>query len=99
MSDFAGALILVGIYRAAVLVVGLCFGTMGYKLFAQGVYGNAGDFKASSGKFSVTLKNGAPGIFFALFGMAVVVGNIWKGIDIDRLNATTADRHHPAFSS
>src|SRR5713226_2194698 len=84
MSEFSQALLLVGVYRLAVLFVGLAFGVMGYRLFVAGVYGNSGDFQAMSGKLKLILKNGAPGVFFALFGMIIVGQSVWRGIDIDR---------------
>lgn len=44
---------------------------LGYKLFQKGAVGNS-DFAASKGDLTFKIANASPGIFFALFGAAIL---------------------------
>lgn len=76
MTEFEQAILLAIVSRLALLLVGLLFGYMGYRLFLAGVYEQAGDLEAKWGEKNIMLKRAAPGTFFALFGVAVIIVSI-----------------------
>lgn len=55
---------------------------LGYKLFILGVTGEA-SLSVESDKVTGQLINAAPGLFFALGGIASLIISIWKGVKID----------------
>ena len=80
-----------GIERLFIAVSGLTCVVLGFALFRQ-TYSNAassgGDFSAKGGGFEISLRNAWPGVFFAAFGMIILVTAIVtqlstniKGID------------------
>lgn len=74
---------IVAAYKIASLLVGLGFGYMGYRLFLAGVGAPAADLEAAAGDRKLKLSQAAPGIFFALFGAAVVAATIHKGLNVE----------------
>jgi hypothetical protein len=73
MSEFTKALLIANIYRY-LFVAGMAFAYMGYRLFVLGYFEKAGEFRAASGGNHILLKQVAPGVFFALFGVAANLG-------------------------
>jgi hypothetical protein len=70
-------------YRILVVLTGLAFSILGYKLFCRGVYEKAGELKAAWGDRHLILKQAAPGTFFALFGVVIIAGSLWRGFEVD----------------
>ena len=66
---------------------------LGYRLFVKGVSGEA-SLKAEHNKFKVQLLNAAPGIFFALFGMAILGLSVWR-----QTNLFVAEPTHAAVEN
>jgi hypothetical protein len=71
------------LYRICILLVGLLFAYMGFRLFMADKVGAAGDFEASNGSYALSLKGGAPGVFFCLFGTILIFTSILKGVEYD----------------
>jgi len=57
---------------------------MGFRLFMAGIWGQSGELTAEFRETRVILKKAAPGTFFALFGTAIIVATLWKGLEIER---------------
>ncbi|MBC8756348.1 hypothetical protein H2O64_16860 [Kordia sp. YSTF-M3] len=57
---------------------------LGYKLFAKGIWGQAGDLDIKFKDNQLILKKAAPGTFFALFGAIIISVTIWKGLDFTK---------------
>jgi hypothetical protein len=83
MSDQALAMVLLAIYKIVSLTVGTIFAYMGYRLFMSGVWGNAGDLNWSHRDSKVTLKQAAPGTFFAFFGTVIIGFTIYTGLSFE----------------
>lgn len=67
-------------YKIVVLLIGLAFAYMGYRLFLADKIAGSGDLTGSAGEYAITLKGGAPGVFFSLFGAAIIAVSLFKGI-------------------
>ncbi|MBX7259946.1 MAG: hypothetical protein K1Y02_26565, partial [Candidatus Hydrogenedentes bacterium] len=80
MSDILIFSLLV-LYKIVIVGVGLGFAYMGYKLFLADKTKPAGDLEARTGKYALSLRGGAPGIFFSLFGTVLICFSIFKGIE------------------
>jgi hypothetical protein len=87
--------IISGAYKISCLAAGTLICWMGYKLFVRGVWGDAGNVTLKSGEWSVLLKHGAPGTFFALFGAGVLVATIWHGMSLDYSDSATSPGSDP----
>ena len=83
MTGFTNLALAVIAYRLAILLVGLLFAFLGYKLFRLGIYEKAGELKAAWGDRNLTLKQAAPGTFFASFGAMIVGIALFRGVDFD----------------
>ena len=57
------------------MIAGLFFAYLGYKLFINGVSGNA-SLSAKKDKISLQLLNASPGLFFALFGALIIIYSV-----------------------
>ena len=57
---------------------------LGYSLFIKGVSGKA-SLRLDHNKSKLQLANAAPGIFFALFGAAILLFTMWKSVTVDYL--------------
>jgi hypothetical protein len=65
------------IFRVAIILVGGVSIVLGYKLFVKGILLSGNDNPATSieaklGGYEISMKNAAPGTFFALFGSIVI---------------------------
>ena len=74
------------LYKGFSLLVGTMFSYMGYRLFVSGIWGDAGTFSAKHDNARLVLKNAAPGTFFALFGVLIVLFTVYKGLEFESLN-------------
>lgn len=83
MSEFIQGITLIVAYRAFTIACGLVIVYLGFVLFRLGVYEKAGELKAAWGTKNLTLKQAAPGTFFALFGAAIITATVWRGIDFE----------------
>jgi hypothetical protein len=70
------------IYKVLPIVIGFIIIYFGYNLFKKGIFSNSGDLTAIWGNKSLLLKKAAPGTFFSLFGMFIVLAGVFKGIEI-----------------
>lgn len=66
------------IFRVAIILVGGVSIVLGYRLFVRGIFPSGGDdaggsLEAKLAGYEISMKNAAPGTFFALFG-AIVIG-------------------------
>lgn len=69
-------LIYLALFRLAIIAVGAISIILGYRLFIKGVFsvegGGGAGFEANIAGTKFSLKNAAPGTFFALFGIIVI---------------------------
>lgn len=72
------------LYKLVSLLVGLFSIYLGYRLFVKGVWGNSGNLDAEFKGNRLTLKNAAPGTFFALFGVVIISFTLWKGLEFNK---------------
>jgi hypothetical protein len=87
LSEFTQVAFAITGYRVFTITTGLVFAYLGYKLFCKGIYEQSGDLKATWGKYTLVLRQAAPGIFFALFGVIVISISLIQGIDIERIRS------------
>ena len=80
MSDQVRIFQLIVGYHVAVLLVGLLFSYMGYRLFLADKVAPAGDFSAQGSRYTLSLRGGAPGVFFCFFGAILICISIYKGL-------------------
>lgn len=83
MSEFTKALLIANIYRYLLIVAGTTFVYMGYRLFVLGYFEKAGEFRAAAGGKHIVLKQVAPGVFFALFGILAISIGVFREIEIN----------------
>lgn len=86
MNESSVMLFSVLVYKVAAILTGLAIAYFGYRLFQTGVYEKASELKAAWGDKHLGLKSSAPGIFFSLFGTAIVATTVMRGIDIETSN-------------
>jgi uncharacterized membrane protein len=79
-------LVLLVAYKTVGLLIGLVVIYLGYRLFTAGVRGSA-DLHASHtgahGEYQLRLLKGAPGLFFALFGVVIVVVVLLSRVEVN----------------
>ncbi len=80
MTVTAAAILGFYAYKLGCLAAGSLFAVLGYKLFVAGVVGDAGSLDARHKDTKLTLRDAAPGTFFALFGAVVIVVTLWQGV-------------------
>ena len=80
MSEANSLMLYMTIYKSTASLVGLGFAYMGYRLFVQGIFTEAGELTTNWEDRSLVLRKAAPGTFFALFGTVVVCLSIWRGL-------------------
>lgn len=68
------------IYKIAVLFAGVTLAYMGFRLFLADKATAAGEFSAKANLLELKLSGAAPGVFFALFGAAVICFSVFKGV-------------------
>ena len=81
MTDQAAIFGMLILYKICVLLVGLLFAWMGFRLFLADKVAAAGDFSASNSSYAISLKGGAPGVFFCLFGTILICISVFKGVE------------------
>jgi tetratricopeptide (TPR) repeat protein len=82
MSLTSQFLVYVTAFRLAIIAAGVVSMVLGYRLFIRGIYPVAGNessiaFNAAGSGF--TLKNAAPGMCFAIFGVALITAMLVQG--------------------
>jgi hypothetical protein len=85
MADNTVLLALVVSYKIFVLLVGLGMAYMGFRLFMADKIAPAGHLTGGYGKYSLSLKGGAPGVFFSLFGTIIIGISVFRGVVYDDL--------------
>lgn len=70
-------------YKVLSLLTGLAMAYMGYRLFLADKVNPAGDFSVKGAKYALSLRGGAPGVFFSLFGTILVCFTIFQGLKYD----------------
>jgi len=85
MNESTALLATMVAYKACILFVGLAFAFMGYRLFMADKTAAAGDLTGSLGKYGLSLRGGAPGLFFSLFGAVIIGTSVFKGMSFDAL--------------
>lgn len=65
------------IFRVSIIAAGIVSIVLGYRLFCKGIWPEVGSGKETSlnadiGGHKLTLKNAAPGTFFAMFGVIII---------------------------
>ena len=83
MTEFILGIVVIVVYRAFTIACGLVIVYLGFVLFRLGVYEKAGELKAVWGSKNLSLKQAAPGTFFALFGAAIIASTVWRGLDFE----------------
>ena len=91
MTEFIQGVVAIISYRALTIVCGLAIVYFGFVLFRLGVYEKAGELKAAWGPKYLTLKQAAPGTFFALFGAGIIVATVWRGVEFESVRAPTLE--------
>ena len=70
------------IERVLIVLAGILCVYLGYSLFVKGVSGKA-SLRAEFDKSKIQLANAMPGIFFALFGMSILIVTIRQTVTLD----------------
>jgi hypothetical protein len=91
MSNGTALLAMIVVYKICVLLVGLGLSFMGYRLFMADKTASAGDLTGNIGKYGLSLKGGAPGLFFSLFGAIIIGISVFEGISYDELKGKEQD--------
>jgi len=76
--DAFGFLFYRGIERWMIVVGGLIFGYLGYKLFLYGVDKGHGKLQAENQFFKLTFSGSGPGLFFMAFGALILVSSVYS---------------------
>lgn len=84
MNDLSRTFLIASIYRYALILAGCSFAYMGYRLFKLGYFEKAGELKASYGGKHFLLKQVAPGVFYAAFGVATIVLAVVRQVTVIR---------------
>lgn len=90
LTDDAAMYAMLVLYKICILLCGLAFAYMGYRLFLADKTASAGDFSGTAGNYSMSLKGGAPGVFFSLFGTILICFSIFRGITYDGTSKSTS---------
>jgi len=90
-------LIYVTLFRLAIIAAGVISIVLGYRLFCKGIWPDQGEqgaaFDAKIAGANFTLKNAAPGTFFALFGV-IIISFMLSGMPeftLETVNQATSD--------
>jgi tetratricopeptide (TPR) repeat protein len=79
-------IIYAAVFRIAIILSGIISIVLGYKLFSKRIYTEVKDSKTeaniSSGPLKIYLKNGGPGLFFAMFGVCIICIMLINGIPV-----------------
>jgi hypothetical protein len=74
------------------LLVGSLSIYMGYRLFLADKIAPAGDLAVTARDYALSLKGGAPGIFFSLFGTVLICFSVAKGLNYGSADVNPLDR-------
>lgn len=91
MSDFVRTVLIVTILRAVMVLAGVAFAYMGYRLFVRGIYDSTSDLHAVWADKKLAITKAGPGIFFALFGVVVVATSVWRGTGLSQSPSSATD--------
>lgn len=83
MTTDSSIILAITTYKVLSLATGTALAWMGFKLFKEGIWGNAGDVETAFKDNKLIIKNGAPGTFFAVLGAAIVVATVVQGISFN----------------
>ncbi|HEY1903381.1 MAG TPA: hypothetical protein VGG56_13170 [Terracidiphilus sp.] len=83
MSPAIQALLIVQVFRSICVLAGCLLAYFGYRLFKEGVYEKQGELKAQWGGKSLLLRQVGPGVFFALFGVAMASVGFLRKFEAD----------------
>lgn len=72
MTAFSLDLLVVVVYRLALVAIGLALAYMSYRLFRSGFFEAAGELKAAWGDRNLPSKQAAPGILFAILAAVMI---------------------------
>jgi len=78
MTEVFGFLFYRGIERWMVVLGGLIFGYLGYKLFIYGVDQGHGKLDAENKLFKITFSGSGPGLFFMAFGALILMSSVYS---------------------
>ncbi len=78
MMDVFGFMFYRGIERWMVVLGGLIFGYLGYKLFLYGVDEGHGKLNAENQFFKITFSGSGPGLFFMAFGALILMSSVYS---------------------
>jgi len=95
MTEFTNAILVANSYRFSLIIAGTLMVYWGYRLFLHGYLEKAGELRASVGKYQFLLKSAAPGIFFAVLGVATITIGVFKKIELSLPNGATAKMSFP----
>lgn len=90
METGLNAYALVILYKISCLMAGVAFTYMGYKLFLADKSTPAGDINLSAKEYALSLRGGAPGIFFSLFGAILICFAIYKGASLKHTTGSSS---------
>lgn len=76
------SVVVANITRIAYIIAGMFPIYLGYRLFTLGFSKTGGEFNGEGGGLKIALRNVAPGVFFALFGMGICVSSLVRPIDV-----------------
>lgn len=79
MTETVLTTLIVTLLHVSMVAVGFGFAWLGYRLFCMGVYEKAAELQKAWGDKRILLKQAGPGVFFALFGVVVVVISLMRG--------------------
>ena len=78
MAEVFGFLFYRGIERWMVVLGGLIFGYLGYKLFLYGVDQGHGKLDAENKLFKIAFSGSGPGLFFMAFGALILMSSVYS---------------------
>lgn len=83
MSEFTKTLLIASIPRYLLIGVGTLFLMKAYRLFDRGYSEKSGEFSLTWKGLRIVLKQVAPGVFFALFGLLAIGIGFYRPIEIN----------------
>ena len=98
MMDTFGFLFYRGIERWMIVVGGLIFGYLGYKLFLYGVDQGHGKLEAENQFIKLTFSGSGPGLFFMAFGALILVSSVNSTGTITSKTLLSSQTQEPGYS-
>lgn len=90
MDSYTLQLAILLIYKLCGLILGFLCVFLGYKLFSKGIFDSHAEVQATFSNNKLLLKKAAPGTFFALFGIVVMISISWRSIEITSSSPITS---------